>query len=195
MRWLGLIAGTVAGLAGAAQAQVVQGVSQTSPSGETTTVFTVTPTAGLSATDYVKQSADAFGYEAAAASLAMSRAQRDDVKAFARQVADHAATGQKTLLAALSNGDRKITRPSATLSGERKADLELLRRAPRSGFDTLYLSQHVSRAPGMWAIQKGYATGGTDQPLQQVASGAVPVIEQDYTAARALTPAGASDLQ
>ena len=131
------------------QAQVVQGISQTSPSGQITTVFTITPTTGMAATDYVKQSADAFGYEAAAASLAMSRAQRDDVKAFARQVADHAATGQKTLLAALSNSDRKISRPSDALSSERKADLELLRRAPRSGFDTLYLSQHVSRAPAI----------------------------------------------
>lgn len=178
------------GLAVPGGTQIVQGVSQTTASGDTTTVFTIAPASGTAATDYVKGSADALNYQMAAATLATSRAQRDDVKAFARQALDHATTQQKSLMAALSNADRKIARPSTELSSARKADLELLRRAPRAGFDNLYLTQQTDRAPAIWAMQKGYSLDGTDQPLRQVATAAVPQIEQDYGNARALTPAG-----
>ena len=190
MRLIFLPALALATLPVAAQAQVVQGVSQTDAAGQTTTVFTITPTANVPAPDYVKLSADSLNYRIAAADLATSRAQRDDVKAFAVQSRDHALTEQKLLYAALTNADRKITRPSTTLSGARQADLDLLRKAPRSGFDTLYLTQQIEGAPNIWALQKGYASDGTDPALHQVALSSVPTIEQDYGTAKALVPAG-----
>ncbi|WP_454883242.1 DUF4142 domain-containing protein [Sphingomonas oryzagri] len=177
-------------LAAPTSAQVVQGVSQTTPEGTTTTVFTISPQTGVSGTDYVKLSADALNYKIAAAALASTKAQRDDVKALARQTLEDGSTQQKSLDAALSNADRKITRPSETLSSERKANLDLLRKAPRSGFDNLYLSQQADAAPAIWALQKGYATDGTDTSLRQVAASAVPPIEREYATVRSLMPAG-----
>lgn len=190
MRFIISAALLILGSGGAGYAQVVQGISQTTASGDTTTVFTIAPTAGIAATDYVKLSADALNYEIAAATLATTRAQRDDVKAFAGQALAHATAQQKSLLAALSNDDRKITRPTIALSSARKADIDLLRHAPRSSFDNLYLTQQTDRAPAIWATQKGYSLDGTDLTLRQVALVGVPSIEQDYGSARSLTPAG-----
>lgn len=177
------------GLATAAPAQTQYVAATSSPDG-TTTIFTVTPQVRLAAADYVKLNADALNYRIAADRLAATRAQRDDVKNFARASLDAAQRQQGTLMASLSNADRKIARPSTKLSSARQASLDLLRKAPRGSFDTLYLQQVTDDAPSVWALNKGYALDGADQPLRNVAAATVPSIEAGYTAAKNLLPAG-----
>ncbi len=149
----------------------------------------VSPLSGVSATDYVKMAADSDLYEIQSSRLAASKSKRADVKEFARQmVTDHTATS-KSLMAALSNKDRTIARPSTRLSAENDAKLTLLRKAPRAGFDDLYLQQQAEAHQKAWALHKGYATDGTDPALKQVASTAVPVIERHLAHAKTLLPA------
>ncbi len=189
MRYLNVL--IVAAMAAAAPvaAQSVTGVSTTDQAGVTTTAFTVTPQSNVSASDYVKWSADALNYRIAASTLALRKAQRDDVKAFARADLEAAKTQQDALYAALSNKDRKIAKPSNALSSTSAASIELLKKAPPSSFDSLYLTQQADAAPSAWAIQKGYADDGADPVLRQVATTYVPSIEREYTSAKGLMPA------
>lgn len=171
-----------------AMAQTVSGVAHTNAAGETTTVFSVQPRTQVSASDYVKMTADALNYRIAAATLAARKAERADVKAYAKADMVAAKRDRDALFAALSNKDRKITRPPLALSSQNAASLELLKKSS-SSFDNLYLTQMAEAAPTMWALQKGYATTGSDPALKQVASLAVPTIESGYTTAKGLTPA------
>ena len=157
--------------------------------GESTTVFTIQPQGQVSASDYVKMSADALNYRIAASTLALTKAERKDVKGFAKADLDAAKRDRSALMAALTNKDRRIARPSMTLSSERAASIELLRKSNRGSFDNLYLTQMTDAAPTMWALQKGYAMNGTDPALKQVATIVAPTIETGYTVVKGLTPA------
>ena len=135
------------------------------------------PMTGTSATDYVKLAADGDKYEIQSSKLALMRSKRADVKALARQmITDHMQTS-KSLMAALSNADRKITPPSMTLSAANIAKVQLLKKAPKASFDNLYLQQQMQTHQMAWSLHKGYATDGTDPALKQVASTAVPIVE------------------
>jgi len=135
------------------------------------------PMTGTSANDYVKLADDGDKYEIQSSKLALMRSKRADVKALARQmITDHMQTS-KSLMAALSNADRKITPPSMTLSAANIAKVQLLKKAPKASFDNLYLQQQMQTHQMAWSLHKGYATDGTDPALKQVASTAVPIVE------------------
>jgi putative membrane protein len=135
------------------------------------------PMTGTSATDYVKLAADGDNYEIQSSKVALMRSKRADVKSLARQmITDHMQTS-KSLMAALSNADRKITPPSTMLSNANMSKIQLLKKAPRASFDNLYLQQQLQAHQMAWSLHKGYATDGTDPALKQVASTAVPVVE------------------
>jgi len=150
----------------------------------------VAPLTGISATDYVKMAADSDMYEVQASKIALMRSQRDDVKGYAKEmIADHTQT-TKSLMAALKNGDRTIARPSTKLSADNAAKIALLKKAPKASFDDMYLQQQVAAHQTAWALNKGYATDGTDVALKQVAATAVPVIERHLGHAQQMVPAG-----
>lgn len=148
----------------------------------------VAPIRGLDAPAFSAAASDANQYQIAAGRLAVMRAQRDDVKGYARRLIADTGTAQQTLLASLNDERRRITRPAGTLSTERAAMLKLLRKAPRSAFDNLYLTQSAQVQQSAWATYKGYAEDGTDQPLKQVAGNGIPMIEQQLQQGNALLP-------
>lgn len=189
MRYALAAAMAAALLSPTAMAQTVSGVAHTNAAGETTTVFSIEPRTQVSAIDYVKMSADALNYRIAASELALRKAERSDVKAYAKANLAIAKRDRDALYAALSNKDRKIARPSTTMmSSQNAASLDLLKKSDAS-FDNLFLTQMAEAAPSMWALQKGYATNGTDTALKQVAMTSVPTIESGYTTVKGLTPA------
>lgn len=190
---LPLLAVLLTTIAVPAVAQTGYAVEKTPDGTVTTTVFSVAPQTRLAAADYVKLTADALNYQIAADRLALTKAQRDDVKGYARASLAEAERQQGALYASLSNADRKIAKPSTRLSSQRQAALDLLKKAPRSAFDTLYLQQAAEAAPTLWALNKGYATDGSDPALRQVALTSVPTIEQRYTGAKGLLPAAVVD--
>lgn len=137
----------------------------------------VSPMSGTSATDYVKLAADGDNYEIQSSKVALMRSKSPDVKSFARQmVSDHTETS-KALMATLNNADRKIAPPSSMLSATNMSKLQLLKKAPRASFDSLYLQQQIQAHQMAWSLHKGYAMTGTDPALKQVASAAVPIVE------------------
>lgn len=150
----------------------------------------VSPLTGTSATDYVKLAADGDMYEIKSSRIALSRSRRADVKSLAQQMIDDHMKTSKTLMAALRNADRTITPPSTMLSSDNAAKIALLRKTPRASFDDIYLQQQLQAHQNAWALHKGYATDGTDAPLKQVASTAVPIVERHISHIKSLTSAG-----
>lgn len=147
----------------------------------------VSPISSQSGPNYVLAAADANLYQIKAAQLAATRAQRDDVKAYAKRVLAETQSSHKALLAALKNDQRTIKAPSSSLSADRAALLKLLQKAPKSAFDNLYLTQSAQVQQAAWAVNKGYAQDGTDPALQQIAGTAVPVLENELTTGKSLT--------
>ncbi|WP_454883322.1 DUF4142 domain-containing protein [Sphingomonas oryzagri] len=148
----------------------------------------VMPVHGLDGPAFSAAASDANQYQVAAGRLALMRAQRDDVKDYAKRVIAETDTAQQTLLSSLSNDQRKIRTPATSLSAERASMLKLLRKAPRGSFDNLYLTQSAQVGQAAWATYKGYAEDGADQSLKQVAGNGVPVIEQQLQQGNALLP-------
>lgn len=109
---------------------------------------------------------------------------------FARQmIADHTQTSHAPM-AALVNADSKITKPSPALSSANAAKIKLLKKAPKASFDALYMQQQLQSHQIAWAVHKGYVLDGNDPALKQVASTALPVVEQHITSLRATVPMG-----
>lgn len=149
----------------------------------------VSPMTGTSATDYVKMAADSDNFEIQSGKIAASRSKREDVKGFGKQMVSDHMTSSKSLMAALTNADRKITPPSMALSADNQAKIALLRKAPKATFDEIYLKQQLESHKTAWALQKGYSTDGTDASLKQVASTVVPVVEQHLSMLKTMVPA------
>lgn len=178
---------TTASVAGAQDPTAMSGTMSSSDIG-------VSPMTGTSATDYVKMAADSDNYEIQSSRLALTRSKSAAVKSFAKQMIDDHMQTSKSLMAALSNADRKITPPSTMLSAANMSKIQLLKKAPRASFDNLYLQQQMQAHQAAWSLHKGYATDGTDPALKQVASTAVPVIETHIQHLKAIMPAGMSGM-
>lgn len=144
----------------------------------------------LSGPDYVKYAADLDNYAIQAGRIAETKSQREDVRGFAKQaVLDHTALS-KSLAAALSNADRKITPPSTRLSTQSQAKIDLLRKAPKATFDQLYLQQQAEAEQSALALDQAYAANGADPALKQVATTAVPVVQRHASALAGLSNGG-----
>ena len=148
----------------------------------------VVPTRGLDGAGFTAAASDANRFQIEAGRLALTRAQRDDVKAYGRRIVSDSETAQKMLLASLENDQRKIAKPSRALSGSRESMLKLLRNSPKGSFDNLYLTQSAEVQQSAWATYKGYAEDGVDQSLKQVAGNGVPLIERQLQDGDALLP-------
>jgi putative membrane protein len=149
----------------------------------------VAPMTGMDAPRYVQLASDANNFEIEAAKVVLKRSKRADVKGLARQMqTDHEAM-QKTLEAALKNSQRTLTKPSPKLSLDNQAKIDMLAKAPETTLDNLYLQQQIDAHKTAWAINKGYALDGSDETLKQVATQAVPKIEQHLASVQAMVPA------
>lgn len=175
-----LIAGGVA-----LAALTLPAAAQTPPATMTADQVGASPMTGVSDSDYVKMAADSDMFEIKSSQIALSKSKRADVKGFAhKMIEDHTKTTD-TLKAALKNDDRKITMPTMPTS-DTVAKLQMLRKTPSASFDQVYLQQQLEGHQKAWALHEGYATDGTDPALKQVATSAVPIIEQHLQMVKAL---------
>ena len=151
----------------------------------------VSPITGLTATNYAEMAAGSDKFEIESARIALNRSSRPDVKQFAQMMIDQHTTSTQQLTGALKNDQRTIKVSSnMALTSEQKSMLTQLRKTPKAGFDNAYLTQQLEAHKKAWAVHKGYATGGEDAPLRQVAANIVPVVESHITQVKALIPAG-----
>ena len=100
---------------------LAQAVSPATSGTMTSADVGVSPISGQSGPNYVLAAADANFYQIKAAQLAATRAQRDDVKAYAKRVLAETQSSHKALLAALKNDQRTIKAPPSNLSADRAA--------------------------------------------------------------------------
>lgn len=149
----------------------------------------VAPMTGMDAPRYVQLASDANNFEIEAAKVVLKRSKRADVKGLARQMQTDHETMQKSLEAALKNSQRTLTKPSPKLSLDNQAKIDMLAKAPETTLDNLYLQQQIDAHKTAWAINKGYALDGSDETLKQVATQAVPKIEQHLASVQAMVPA------
>ena len=171
-------------MATAAMFMAVPSLAQTMTAADVGT----SPMTDVSATDYVKMAADSDNFEIQSARVAQAKSKRADVKTFAKQMVTDHTNSSKSLMAGLSNQDRKITPPSMKLSADNQAKLDLLKKAPKTSFDELYLKQQLAAHQSAWSLQRGYADTGTDPTLKQIASTTVPVVESHLTMLKGMTP-------
>src|SRR3546814_18175972 len=99
------------------------------------------PLHGLHGPAFSPSATQTKGVPIAESLRSLTRSQRIDVNDYARRIISESQTSQQTLMASLSNDQRKIARPSTRLSAERASMLKMLRNTPRSSFDNLYLTQ------------------------------------------------------
>lgn len=150
----------------------------------------VQPLADVPAPNYVVWTWQGNSFEIASAKVALRKATRPDVKAYAQSMLSAHEAKQKSLEASLTNPTRVFTKPGAELQPADTAALAALEKAPAAGFDMLYLTQQRAAHQKAWAIEKGFVNTGQDEALKTLATANVPMIEQHYAAAVSLAPAG-----
>jgi len=151
----------------------------------------VQPLDNVPSPNYVAWAWDSNNYEIDAAKIALRKATRPDVKAYAQAMQTSHETMQASLQSSLKNPTREFIPPTTRLSPANAALIKQLETAPPASFDNLYLTQQVAAHQKAWALNKGFANGGQDEALKTLATTNVPMIEQHLADAKTLNPAAA----
>lgn len=156
---------------------------QAAPSPATTQLAAAMATLSKSDQTFVHQAAIAGMAEVAEAQLALSKAQRDDVKQFAqRMIDDHTkANDQLKQLAAA----KQITLPTA-LDAKHKAEQARLEKLSGAAFDRAYIEAQVKAHQQAVSLFKTEAEKGGDAELKQFATQTLPILQQHHDAVVAL---------
>jgi putative membrane protein len=80
--------------------------------------------------------------------------------------------------------------PSVVLDAERSKLMEELRAASPADFDKRYLEQQIEAHENTLNLVRGFANNGDNEPLKQIASRAVTVVEGHLKTVRALNEGG-----
>lgn len=118
--------------------------------------------------NYAARAAAGNLFEMRAAQLALTQAQRPDVRALAGQlVAEHSGAAQ-SLAAALADAGLGPLDPALTASQQRM--LDELQGAPAAAFDALYLRQQLAAHEEARRLHRAYALSGDAEPVRFVAA-------------------------
>lgn len=149
------------------------------------------PSAGMAgdmtpdnAMGYVTMAAASDLFEIQSSQIALSKAQNAATRDFAQMlIADHTRTTQQLTAAAQASG---LTPPPPALMPMQQRMIDELQQAGGSGFDRLYFRQQVPAHEMALALHRNYAAHGDTPALRQVASAAVPVVEEHLGRARTM---------
>lgn len=143
--------------------------------GETNMVPAAQP--AMASADYVTAAAISDMYEIESSRLAQEKGQSDQVKAHARQmIEDHTRTSD-ALKAAVADLGTGVQLPTS-LDARHQQMIDDLRAAEGEAFDRLYMEQQRMAHEAAHRLHSGFAQGGDNPALQQVAQQAVPIIER-----------------
>ena len=137
---------------------------------------------------------DRAGYTAIAASsdlfeiqssqIAVSKAQRPEVRQFAQMmISHHTQTTAALMAAATASG---MSPPQPALMPAQREMIDALQRASGASFDRVYMSQQVPAHEMALALHQNYAARGDAAPLRGAATAAVPIVRQHLEQARTL---------
>ena len=137
------------------------------------------------AQDFVNKAAKGDAFEIAAAQLAASRAQSDEVKAFAtRMIKAHTDSSAK--IKAAASMVKPTVKIDAALTIDQKEDLAELKKLTAARFDEEYMDGQVEAHEDALALMRSYASGGTDGRLKSAAGEIASVVEGHLKMAREL---------
>lgn len=125
---------------------------------------------------FASTAAASDAFEIASGNLAREKATVQGLKDFgAMMVADH--TKSTADLKAAAANVPGVT-PNPALNAEQQANLDALRAASGTQFDTLYKAQQVDAHTKALTALQSYAAGGTAQPFKDFATKTAPVVEK-----------------
>lgn len=133
---------------------------------------------------YVATAAASDLFEIQSSQLAVSRAQRPEVRQFAQMLIDHHTQTTATLTAAARASG--MTPPPPMLLPMQRRMMDELGRANAGTFDRVYLRQQVPAHEMALALHRNYAAGGDTPALRTAATSAVPIVQQHLDRARQL---------
>jgi len=137
-----------------------------------------------SARDYLRVAFQIELMEVESARLALDKAGRDDVKAFARlMLADHVKATERLREAASRNS---LATPPARLDAATEAKLKALGEMSGEEFDRHYVETRVSVHADALALHRTYATTGEGAVLKAAAAEIEQMVERHLALARKL---------
>ncbi len=137
-----------------------------------------------SARDYLRVALQVELMEVESARLALDKASRDDVKAFARlMLADHVKATERLREAASRNS---LATPAARLDAANQAKLEALGEMSGEEFDRHYVETRVSVHADALALHRTYAATGEGPVLKAAAAEIERMVERHLAIARNL---------
>ena len=135
--------------------------------------------------DFIDSAGSSDLLEIAESKLALSRSSNAKIRGFAAMMI--AAHGKSTaaLQAAADASGEAANMPSA-LPDELQAKLAALTRSPSGTFDRAYVADQIATHQDALSALKTYARDGDTPALKKFAAGAVPIVEDHLTRAKAL---------
>jgi putative membrane protein len=135
---------------------------------------------------YAAAAAASDQFEIQSSQLALSQAQRPEVRDFAQMlVMHHTQTTQRLSTAAQASG---LTPPPPALTAAQQRMLTQLQQAPAGTFDQVYLQQQVPAHEMALRLHHNYALGGDNPELRRVAASAVTVVQRHLDEIRRIDP-------
>lgn len=128
-------------------------------------------------TYYIPATANSDAYETESSKLALKRASRPEVKAFAQQMLDHHTRTSQDLRSFVANNPVNIAIPS-NMDAKHRAMIDNLTNASDEEFDEVYVGQQAAAHQEALNLQKSYASQGDDKKLSALAGRTASVIEQ-----------------
>ena len=125
---------------------------------------------------YVPAAAMGDMYEIQAADIALERASRADVKAWAQMIKTDHTAASAAFKAAASTAAPNVTAP-AELDQRRKGLLDNLRDAGAADFDKVYIDQQVAAHQEAVTLHRGFSDNGEAPALATHARTVLPKIE------------------
>lgn len=123
---------------------------------------------------YIQQAAAGDLFEMQAAQLALTQAQRPDVRALARELLEtHSQATQRLSAAALQAG---LSAPAPALTVGQQQMLGQLQQTGPDGFDAAYLRSQLAAHETAIRLHDAYALSGDTEPLRFVASSAAAAV-------------------
>jgi putative membrane protein len=136
---------------------------------------------------YVEKAAASDKFEIDTSRLALEKAQRADVKDFARMMIDHHTRSTAKLMSTVRS--ERMMPPAVKLDAEQIRMLGELRTTSGASFDTAYLAGQRKGHQAALALHDGYAKAGQNPALKAFATETRGVVQSHIEALTELTSA------
>lgn len=136
------------------------------------------------ASGYVTVAGASDLFEIQSSQLALTRAQRPEIRQFAQMLVTHHTQTTATLTAAARASG--LNPPPPMLLPMQQRMMDELRGAAAGSFDRIYLRQQVPAHEVALALHRNYAANGDTAALRTAAGSAVPIVQQHLDRSRQL---------